>query len=331
METTTTTEAVQPAAAPAAEQDAGDLDSRAAALFDQIATDQKATARDAAHPADAPAKEAPAEAPAEAAEEPSADPVADARRARIAERKAELQKLAEEERAKVAASRARKQAAPADEPPAQQGIQITDAASFFQAAEKLAIPPQDLAAWLTGQQDPSKVAEASAKKALSPVEQKLRELEERQAAWEEQQRRAAETAQVRALVEQNHQILANHLESIASEAPLSAAFSKRAPAKFRAAVESVCDQLPPGFTAQDVIDQIEEELVSMRDALQLQGAPAESSARSTAKAPPAAVKANVGNRLAAERATTVEDDGDDAGDDLETRAQRLKARLLAAG
>ena len=44
----------------------------------------------------------------------------------------------------------------------------------------------------------------------------------------------------------------------------------------------------------------------------------------------AAAKANVGNRLAAERGTTVNQDEEDPGD-LEDRARRLKARLAAAG
>ena len=72
------------------------------------------------------------------------------------------------------------------------GFAITDAASFFMAAEQLSIPPQELAAWLTGQNDPAKAAKYAAKEVLSPVEQKLKELEEKHAAWEETQRQAAE-------------------------------------------------------------------------------------------------------------------------------------------
>jgi hypothetical protein len=76
-----------------------------------------------------------------------------------------------------------------------------------------------------------------------------------------------------------------------------------------------------------VIDQLEEDLSD----LQLHGSAAAPAAPSTTKPPPkpAAAKANVGNRLAAERATTVEDDGDDADLSLDERAQRLKARLAA--
>lgn len=337
MDTQQTTEPTTTPAAPSLPEGGDDasLDARASALFDQIKTDQKQAAREAAPDA------APAASPAPAAKTPSdgetpADPaaaktpeqLAEERRARIAARDAEVQRLAEEERARVAASRAKKQERQAPEPtPAPtNGLAITDAASFFRAAEQLAIPPQELAAWLTGQNDPAKAAKHAAKEVLSPVEQKLKELEEKQAAWEQQQRQAAEQSQLAQIIEQNHQLLATHLETVKAEAPLAAAFATKSPAKFRRAVESICDGLPPGFTAQDVIDQLEENLSD----LQLHGSAAAPAALSTAKPTPkpAAAQANVGNRLAAERATTVEDDGEDEGD-LEERARKLKARLAA--
>jgi hypothetical protein len=338
LETQQTTE---PTAAPSGNDGAGDLDSRAAALLEQISTDQKAQAREAS---DAPAAEKGAPTTVVAAKadenkpavaaltttEKTPEQVAEERRARIAARDADVKRLAEEERARVAASRQKKQERQPEPAPsaAKPGIEIKDAASFFAAAEQLQIPPQELAAWLTGQQDPTKAAKHAAREALSPVELKLKELEEKQQRWEEQQRQAAEKAQVAQLVERNHQLLATHLESVKSEAPLSAAFMAKNQRRFRHAVESICDRLPDGFTAQDVIDQLEEDLLD----LQLAGsAPAPSAETSTTKptAKPAAAKANVGNRLAAERATTVEDNGDDADDDLDTRARKLKARLAA--
>lgn len=328
QQTTTTTEPTAPSL-PEGGDDAS-LDARASALLEHLQADQKTAAREAQTP-EAPAAKVEPEGttPAEPAAEKTPEQVAEARRARIAARDAEVQRLAEEERARFAASRAKKQERQAPEAPAAPpsgGIAITDADSFFKAAEKLAIPPHQLAAWLTQQQDPTKAAQHAAKEALSPVEQKLAELERKQAERDERDRQAAEQAQVAQLVEQNHQILANHLESVKAEAPLAAAFQAKSPAKFRRAVESICDALPPGFTAQDVIDQLEEDLSD----LQLNGSPAAPAAPSTAKPTPkpAAAKANVGNRLAAERATTVEDDGDDEGD-LEERARKLKARLAA--
>ncbi|MER3499761.1 MAG: hypothetical protein C4308_14630, partial [Chitinophagaceae bacterium] len=275
-------------------------------------------------PAGKPEGDKPDGAPAETK---TPEALAEERRMRIEQRKREL---AEEERARVAAAQARKAwrqqpQTPPEQPP-KQGVTITDAASFFEAAEKLQIPPQDLAAWLMQQQDPAKAAEFAAKKTLTPIEQKLAELEAKQRAWEDYQRQLVEQAQVSQIVEQNHRALANLLESQKAEAPLSAAFMANSPAEYRRAVESICDGLPPGFTAQDVIDQLEENLSSLAKALQIQAA----STPSTAKPSPkyAAAKANVGNRLASERATTVNDDGEDEGD-LEERARKLKARLAA--
>lgn len=326
------TQTTEPTAVPvhvAPAEDAGDLDSRAASLLAQLEGEQKAADRAEAHP-DAEPTEAPAKAkaaPSAVEEPPTQDAIAEARRARIAANNEARERMAAEERAKVAASKQKKAERQPHAVEQAPGVAITDAASFFAAAEKLAIPPQELAAWLTGQQDPSKVATAAAKSALTPVEQKLKELEEKQAAFEARQAAAVERAQVAQLVEQNHRLLASHLDSVKHEAPLAAAFMTSKPAKFRAAVESICDELPPGFTAQDVIDHLEEELLD----LQLPGSPAAAAAPTSSAKPknPAAVKANVGNRLAAERATTVEDDGDDAGGDLEDRARKLKARLAA--
>ncbi len=342
METQQTPAVSETTATPPLPEGADALDARASVLLEQIATEQKSSAREAAHPEPAegePAKETPAAKADAPAEQPAAaktaDQIAEERRQRIEARNAELRQMAEQERAKVDASRQRKQErAPEPQTPPQQaaGIAITDAATFFQAAEKLSIPPHELAAWLTQQQDPAKAAKHAAKEVLSPVEQKLKELEEKTARWEAEQRQREEQARVSQLVEQNHAILASHLDSVKDEAPLAAAFRSNAPEDYRAAVENICDALPPGFTAQDVVDQLEERLTKLHRALQFQGAAAPSAPTSSAKPkPPAAVKANVGNRLAAERATTVEDDGDDAEGDLEDRARRLKARLAVAG
>lgn len=332
MDTQQTTE---PTAAPAPVlPEGGDdasLDTRASALLEQLQGEQKSAAREAAHPSDpeAPVVEAKpkVDKPVEGAPvAKTPEQIAEERRTRLAARDALVAQMAEAERTKVAASRSRKQERqpePVEAPT--NGVTITDAASFFQAAEKLQIPPNELAAWLTGQQDPAKAAEAAAKRTLSPVEQKLKELEAKQAQWEQQQAQAAEQHRVNAIVEQNHQLLANHLDSVKSEAPLASAFQAKSPAKFRRVVESICDGLPPGFTAQDVIDQLEEDLSD----LQLNGSSATSPTSTTKPTPkPAAAKANVGNRLAAERATTVEDDGDDAEGDLDERARKLKALLV---
>lgn len=312
------------------------LDARASALLEQITTDQKTAAREAlaetpAEPgATVQAATADEGKPAEAGlttEPKTQEQLAEERRQRI---EARTKQLAEEERQRVADSRARKegrQAPAAEAPPAQQGVAITDAASFFAAAEKLQIPPQDLAAWLTQQNDPAKAAEAAARKTLSPLEQKLKDIEDRQAALERREAEIREQAQLAQVIEQNHQLLANHIESVKAEAPLAAAFLSNNPKEYRRAVEGICDALPAGFTAQDVVDQLEENLSSLARALQIQSGQATSATKPTAK--PAAAKANVGNRLAAERATTVDPSDEDEGGDLEERARKLKARLAA--
>lgn len=340
---TPTTEPTTAPQAPAISDGADALDARASALLEQIQADQKSAARDAQAPETPaePAKPGAVQAaaadeakPAEAAlttEPKTPEQLAEERRQRIEQRK---QQLAEEERARVAASHARKAERQQQVPETQaqaprDTLAITDAASFFAAAEKLQIPPNELAAWLTQQQDPAKAAEAAARKTLSPVEQKLKEIEERQAALERREAELREQAQLQQIVEQNYKLLASHLESVKSDAPLSAAFATNSPAEYRRAVESICDALPQGFTAQDVIDQLEENLSTLAKALQIQAAvTAPSTAKPTPK--PAAAKANVGNRLAAERATTVDPSDDDEGGDLEERARKLKA-LLSAG
>lgn len=334
METQQTTEAA-PAAAPLPEGNPEvSLDERAASLLDVLKGEGAAPAAEPAEgepvAAAKPAKVADPAAPVEAVAK-TPDQIAEERRQRIAARDADIQKLAEDERARVAASRQRKQERqPAEAPPSPAtpaGLAVTDVASFWRAAESLNIPPGEMAAWLSGQSDPVATAKHAAKEALTPVEKKLAELEAKQAQWEAQQREAQQAAQLSQVVARNMQILNGHLETVKAEAPLTAAFRANAPEDFEAAVNSVADQLPPGFTAQDVIDQLEENLTKFHKALQLTAPTAPSTPQRTAK--PAAAKANVGNRLASERATTVEDDDTDVAPDLEDRARQLKARLAA--
>lgn len=330
-----TVETAAPTAAPVAPTEDGNadltLDQRAAAALDAITGEPKPEpiASEAEAPAAKPAKAKTEAAPVEEPAAKTPDQAAEERRQRIAARDAQIQQLAEEERGRVAASRARRQERQAVEAPAvpspSAGLAVTDAASFWKAAESLGIPPSEMAAWLSGQSDPAVTAKHAAKEALSPVEKKLAELEAKQAAWERSQRDAYEQAQVAQLVQQNFQILANRLDEVKAEAPLSAAFKAKSPAKFERAVHAVCDALPPGFTAQDVIDQIEEDLSE----LQLNSSPVTPISTPQRTKQFAAAQANVGNRLAAERATTVEDDDTDVSPDLEDRARQLKARLAA--
>lgn len=338
METQQTPAVAEQPAAPSLPDGANDLDTRAAALFEQITGDQKAVAREATHPDESAKPETrAADKPVEAAPvgEKTPEQIAEERRQRIAARDAQMAEFAEGERAKVAASRAKRQdrqapaAAPQEDPDVITiRVRKNDPKSIFDAFEAVQTPPQMLAEWLTKPADPGIAAKHAAKEALSPVERELAEIKAALAAREQRDAEAAEQAHVAQLVEHNHHLLANHLDAVRAEAPLAATFATKSPAKFRRSVEAICDGLPPGFTAQDVIDQLEEELSD----LQLNGSTAAPVAQSTAKQkPPAAVKANVGNRLAAERATTIEDDGDDAEGDLESRARRLKARLAAAG
>lgn len=315
--------------------DDASLDARASALLEQIQTDQKTAARAETAPETPgePAKTEPAaeQKPETPAAEKTPEQAAEERRQRIEARK---QQLAEEERARVAASRARKEERQAPPSPPEDPDVLTirvskkNPQSIIDAFEAANVDHGEVAKWLMSSTDPAKAAELAAKRTLSPVEQKLAELEARERAREERDRQAAEQAQVQQLVEQNHKVLASHLESVKAEAPLAAAFMQNSPGEYRRAVESICDALPAGFTAQDVIDQLEENLSALAKALQIQAATTPSTAKPTPK--PAAAKANVGNRLAAERATTVDPSDDDEGGDLEERARKLKA-LLKAG
>lgn len=297
-----------------------DLDARAAAALEAIQSAPKEPADDATE-TDAPLASPVAETPSEE------DAAAKARRDRMASRQAEIQRLAEEERARVAASKARR-AARQETAPKAPSIPIADETSFFAAAEAAGVSPQKLADWLAGANSPERVATEAAKRTLSPVEERIKEQAEKLAALERQIAEREHAANEARLIEQNTKILFDHLESVAHEAPLSARFQKKSPEKFLEAVDGICRQLPSGFTAQDVIDNLEEFLSE----LQLNGSPIAQATKNSPTKPqpkPAAAPANVGNRLAAERATTVESDDEDSLD-LESRAARLKAQLARA-
>lgn len=298
-----------------------DLDARAAAALEAIQSAPKEHV-DGATETDAPLASPVAETPSEE------DAAAKARRERMSARQAEIQRLAEEERARVAAAKARKAARQEPSKSPHPSVAIADETSFFAAAEAAGVSPQKLADWLAGANSPERVATEAAKRTLSPVEERIKEQAEKLAALERQIAEREHAAHEARLIEQNTKILFDHLESVAHEAPLSARFQKKSPEKFLEAVDGICRQLPSGFTAQDVIDNLEEFLFE----LQLNGSPIAQATKNSPTKPqpkPAAAPANVGNRLAAERATTVESDDEDSLD-LESRAARLKA-LLARG
>jgi hypothetical protein len=299
-----------------------DLDARAAAALEAI----RATETDTPEPSAPVASPEPAAvAPDASPDAPAEDAATVARRERMAARQAEIQRLAEDERARVAAAKARRAAkTPAAAPVAMPDI--VDEASFFAAAEARGVTPQKLAEWISSASSPERVAMDAAKRQLTPVEERLREQAAKLEALERQIAEREQSAREQALIEQNTKILFNHLESVSEEAPLSARFKSKNPDKFLEAVDGICRQLPTGFTAQDVIDNLEELLTE----LQLSAAPLGSPRTTSTKNPKTSVApANVGNRLAAERATTVEGDEDESLD-LESRASRLKA-LLARG
>jgi hypothetical protein len=341
QQTTTT-----PAAAPAETgDDAANLDVRAEGLIASIKAEQKSAARDAATEAEAEKTEAKTEAKpepkaakaAKTADKPKAEePPAEAKTPeQIAterrERLASITKTVEEERAKVAATRAQKtpKAAP-PAPAAPPAHTVTDEKSFFDVAQKIGLTPQKLADYLTKAQDPQHVAEHAAKHALTPYEERLaqmsehiKSLEQNMLAREQQQRHAAAVEQARAA-------LGTHVQKVAADAPLTARLLEKHPKDFYVLADQAAEHMPDGFTAQDVTDFLEEQLSQLRELYGPDTTPAPASEKKRTKEP-AAAKANVGNRLAAERATTVEGDDEDVSEDLETRARKLKTRLAAAG
>lgn len=319
----------------------GDLDQRAEALITKLNAAAKAEAREAPKTEDAPPAEEPAtpeagmtadkarpqEEPAKTAAK-TQEQIATERRARLEA----IEKMAEEERAKVAAKRQRVEPPPQAAAPPQPVAQAPafdpkDPASVFRFIEAQGLPPQAVADWLSSANDPTRAAETAVKKNLSPLEQQLAEVRENQKRLEQTLVQREQQAYEQQLVAENQRLLVSHLEAVKSEAPLAARFYAKSPNKFMVAVDSVCARLPDGFTAQDVIDQIEENLTDLQ---LLEVAPASPGPASTKRKEPAAAKANVGNRLAAERGSVVDDEGDEPAD-LEERARRLKARLAAAG
>ena len=313
----------------------GGLDQRADKLIAKLNAEAKAAAREEPADEETTAEEPVVEAEPAKTEEKKPEPAAAKTAEQIAterrERLAAIERMAEEERAKVAAKRQRPvEPAPAAAPPPQQPavtFDPKDPASVFRFIEAQGIPPAAVADWLSSANDPARAAEVVAKKHLSPLEQQLAEVRENQKRLEQTWQQQQQALYEQQLVAENQRLLVSHLDSVKSEAPLAARFYARSPAKFMAAVDSVCARLPDGFTAQDVIDSIEENLSE----LQLVEAPAPAApASSTKRKEPAAAKANVGNRLAAERGSVV-DDEEDTPADLEERARRLKARLAAAG
>lgn len=303
---------------PASPAEAGNLDQRAAALIEQLNSEARAVEPEVTTE----------EQPAPATAAPPADkpdPVA-ARKARLAE----VERLRQEERAKVAASRARapKQAAmpPAAAPPAPQGPVITDVDSFFRIAEQMQISPQKVADWLQKQQNPAALAAHVAEEKLTPLQQELRKTQERIEAFERAQAEKEARQHQAAQLHQVRQALAAHTQAVAAEAPLAVRLLTKSPDRYFALADTVAESLPDGFTAQDIVDQIEEQL---SDFGQLYAEPPSPTSTTKRTKEPAAAKAHVGNRMAAERATVSEDEEVPA--DLESRADRLKARLRAAG
>jgi hypothetical protein len=322
----------QQAPAAATEPAEMTLDQRASVLVEELKTEQKTATRDAesqaveAKPEAKP--EAPKEAPKEGEQKPEADlaaKAAEARRERLAKVNERVAQMAAEERERVARSLdAKPHAPPAQEPP---GIRVTDAASLFAAAEKLGVPPTEFADFISRQGDPAKVAEHVARQHRSEFEKQLAEERAKREALERRLEERDQAAQVAQVVEQNRRIIVGQLERVANDAPLTSRLAEKATGRFWQAVDNAVARLPDGFTAQDVIDRIEEDLSEWQSAF---GNQFEQPSTPKRTKEPAAAQANVGNRLAAERATVVDED-DEESLDLEERARKLKARLAAAG
>lgn len=334
--TTTTPDPVAPAQGtppPDAPSDGAelDLDQRAASLMEQLDAEAKAAAREPVTEPETPAAKTKTETTAPAAgpnaEAKTPEQIATERRTRLAA----IDKMAEEERQRHAARRAERsaqpppQAAPAAAPPP---FDPKDPASVFRFIESQQIAPQAVADWLATAKDPERAAEAVAKRTLTPVEQRIAELEAYTKGLKQELAQRDAAAQEQVAVAQAQQILATHIQTVAKESPLSARLHARKPQDFFTLASRAADMLPEGFTAQDVVDKIEEHLSQLYESVREEPAQTAPSTKQTPK--PAAAKANVGNRLAAERATAVEPDDEESGD-LDERARRLKARLAAAG
>lgn len=293
----------------------GDLDARAAAAFAELSEATKAESvpgeENATEEKPGPSEQ---EAPKEAEKTPD-----ELRRERIAARHRQLEAFNEAERKKAEARAAKR--AVVQTPPVEPLPVAYDAASFFLEAEKRGATPEQVAAWLSGHNDPTQQAEIAARRQLSPLEQKLEEQSRKLQQLQESLLAEREAQRIEQLVAQNTRILHDHVAQSKESAPLSFALLQHQPAMFRNLSNSICDSLPAGFTSADVIDSLEEAL----QAVQLQPFATGTSTQQKTKTAKASAP-NIGNRIASDRATTVDSSDDDEGD-LETRAKRLKARL----
>lgn len=278
---------------------------------------------------DAPA-EAATEAPAEAVD---ADKAREARKARLAQLKAEERarvdaraKFAERDQlarqlaeAQERAKRLEEERAKAIDP------DKLDEAAFFELAARAGVSPEKLAQFLSSQvEDPARLAAQRAQQALDP---RIAAAEERVRRAEEQVQQFIAAQQQREAQAREAQLRQEFVASVKPEAaPRAAAFiGKFGQDEFLKIADAAADSLPAGASTQDLIDEIEDKLGELASVFGVQTPPA-ASARTPSLPNGAAKPTTVSNSLAQDRATVVDDD-DFASLPIEERAKRLIAAM----
>lgn len=197
-----------------------------------------------------------------------------------------------------------------------------DAPTFFKIAEDAGLDPAAIGKWLSeATQNPAKLAEENAKKAIDPELKALREQVEALKSELNGDRSTRQKAAQEAQELQSANEFIAHTAKNASDAPLSAAFlNQHGPEEFYRLALGASQRIPEGAGWTALLDRIEDDLSSLAPLFAQSGQPSRDAAPPQ---PRAAAKANgLTNSLAAQRASVV--DGEDWSSlSLDERAARL--------
>ena len=187
---------------------------------------------------------------------------------------------------------------------------------------RMGLDPAAIGKWLSeATQNPAKLAEENAKKAIDPELKALREQVEALKSELNGDRSTRQKAAQEAQELQSANEFIAHTAKNASDAPLSAAFlNQHGPEEFYRLALGASQRIPEGAGWTALLDRIEDDLSSLAPLFAQSGQPSRDAAPPQ---PRAAAKANgLTNSLAAQRASVV--DGEDWSSlSLDERAARL--------
>lgn len=278
------------------------------------------------------ADDQPAEAEAKPEQPPQVDEVSKAREERAARLKALQEREREAHAKRLAKKQQEQQRAPEPDPKLQQRMAelesfekaLADEDAFLSLAEQRGIKPEKLGAWIRDRlQNPERIAAETAKKALSPVEERMKaEISElRQQLLQLSQAREMESMQAAEM--QAGRMLLERTGNTQRVAPLAHAYLQRhGEEAYLQFARSVASSLPEGSGLEAIHDSIEATLES----LQLGTPSAPSQPKPTTSAPARATTNTVTNSLASKQTARVDDETAFALLPLEERMRILKER-----